>query len=109
MAAALLPLRDNDAVTAPRALKLNARDNVAVALVKLDAGEPVSLTDEEPIVVPGPIPAGHKFAVAALASGEPVIKYGDVIGILTSSVAPGDHVHVHNVVSARLPGPGGGR
>lgn len=42
------------------------------------------------------IPFGHKVAVAAIAQGEPVCKYGVVIGCATRPIRPGEHVHVHN-------------
>jgi len=33
-----------------------------------------------------------------------VYKYGEVIGIAIRAIPVGAHVHVHNVLSARLPG-----
>jgi altronate hydrolase len=45
----------------------------------------------------GDIPAGHKVALKDMKAGEKVIKYGLVIGRLTSDVRPGDHVHTHNM------------
>ena len=47
------------------------------------------------------IPFGHKIAVASMAAGAPVIKYGEVIGVATAEIRPGQHVHVHNVRSDR--------
>jgi hypothetical protein len=78
---------------------------VAVALARLAVGEFVDLSPGGRIEISDPIPTGHKFAVERLAAGAAVVKYGEVIGTLTSGVGPGDHVHVHNLVSARLPGP----
>ncbi|MFM1768149.1 MAG: hypothetical protein RJA22_678 [Verrucomicrobiota bacterium] len=43
------------------------------------------------------IPAGHKIAVTALATGEPVRKYGQIIGFASGAIRPGDHVHTHNL------------
>ena len=43
------------------------------------------------------IPAGHKIAVRAHAKGEPVRRYGQIIGFASSPIAPGEHVHVHNL------------
>jgi hypothetical protein len=43
-----------------------------------------------------PIAFGHKAASRDIAEGDPVIKYGVVIGLATRSIAAGDHVHVHN-------------
>lgn len=44
----------------------------------------------------GIAPAGHKIALRAMAPGDPVVKYGQVIGYATAAIAPGDHVHSHN-------------
>ena len=42
-------------------------------------------------------PMGHKVALFAIRKGEPVIKFGAVIGHATADIAPGDHVHLHNL------------
>ena len=52
-------------------------------------------------MVRDPIPAGHKVAIAAIAAGEAVIKYGSPIGIASSDIEAGRHVHTHNVASNR--------
>lgn len=66
-------------------------DNVAVAPQAIAAG-----TRDGDLVF-ADIPAGHKAALRPIAAGEPVIKYGFPIGIATADIAPGEHVHVHNV------------
>ena len=43
------------------------------------------------------IPAGHKIATAPVAPGEAVKKYDQIIGFAPAAIAPGDHVHTHNV------------
>lgn len=45
----------------------------------------------------GPVPVGHKIAVRAVAKGDPVHKYGHVIGYATQDIGIGDHVHTHNL------------
>jgi altronate hydrolase len=93
----------------PRALVLGPPDdNVAVAVVPLIAGERLALPDGE-VVVAAPVQFGHKVATRAIAAGSPVFKYGEPIGIATADIAPGEHVHVHNLASGRLPGPAGAR
>jgi len=42
---------------------------------------------------------GHKYAVRPIQKGENVIKYGNPIGHATQDIAPGDHVHTHNVAT----------
>lgn len=43
--------------------------------------------------------AGHKFARRAIHAGENVIKYGMPIGHATAEIAPGEHVHTHNMAT----------
>jgi SAF domain len=89
----------------PRALVLHARDNVAVAVAALAPGEELELHGVR-VTVREPIAFGHKLALHDLKSGEGVVKYGEVVGVATAAIAAGLHVHVHNVSSRRLPGPG---
>ena len=85
------------------ALRINPADNVAVALMDLAAGTTLVLdaADLPPIVTTAAIPFGHKIALAPIASGETVIKYGASIGRASGDIATGDHVHNHNLVSVR--------
>lgn len=89
---------------APRALLLDPVDNVAVAVRDLQAGDKVLVTDRV-VTTRDAIGVGHKVAIDEILAGSPVRKYAEVIGIATAPIAAGQHVHVHNVVSARLPGP----
>jgi altronate dehydratase len=91
-------------VDRPPVLLLDAQDTVGVALRPLEPGTHLTIArgDETVLVVADTlIPFGHKIAVAPMAAGEPVIKYGEVIGFATSSIRCGQHVHVHNVRSDR--------
>ena len=45
----------------------------------------------------GPVPAGHKMAVADHAPGDPVRKYNQIIGHATQAIKAGEHVHSHNM------------
>lgn len=81
------------------ALRLDPRDHVAVALRDVAAGETVAV-DGATVSARAAIPFGHKLALRAIAAGEPVIKYGCPIGRATQAIAPGDHVHTHNLATA---------
>jgi altronate dehydratase small subunit len=85
-------------------LVLDERDSVAVATRELAAGD-VLVFRGGTLQVVDSIPVGHKLALEPLPRGCAVKKYGEVIGTATVDIAPGAHVHVHNVVSQRLPGP----
>ena len=82
------------------ALVLSDRDNVATALEALEPGRSLELAGRS-LVVAERIPSGHKVALHAIGAGEAVVKYGNPIGIAISAIAPGQHVHVHNVASTR--------
>ena len=42
---------------------------------------------------------GHKYAIRPIAEGEDVVKYGMPIGHATRAIAPGEHVHSHNLAT----------
>ena len=71
-------------------------DNVATAIVALPAGEAVEIGGRQVLPL-ADIPYGHKFALADVARGDYLIKYGARIGRATVPILTGDHVHVHNV------------
>ncbi|MFL5859159.1 MAG: UxaA family hydrolase [Solirubrobacteraceae bacterium] len=93
---------------------------LAHAVIQLHPSDPVALARRElapettldgagrRIVVRDPVPHGHKLALEDIAAGDPVLKYGQPIGIATQPIAPGEHVHEHNLRSlsrAGLPVP----
>jgi altronate hydrolase len=82
-----------DVLDRPAALRLNPIDPVVVAIRDIPAGETVlgNVRAAEPIT------KGHKIAVEPIAVGQPVRKFGQIIGNATKPISPGQHVHVHNV------------
>lgn len=75
-------------------------DNVATALADLSEGTAVTVNGVTfPLLTP--IPFGHKFAVRPIAKGEPVMKYGQVIGTASREIVLGEHAHVQNIESNR--------
>lgn len=73
-------------------IRLDASDDVVTAIAPLQTGVAV-----EDVVTTGLIPRGHKIATRAIAAGEPVRKYAQVIGYAGQDIAAGDHVHTHNL------------
>ena len=67
---------------------LDPADNVATATRPLAPGEDGATQ---------PIPRGHKLARVAIAKGEAVRKYAQIIGYAASDIAAGDHIHTHNL------------
>lgn len=78
------------------AILLNARDNVAIARVPLPAGQRVRVSGHS-VVLREPVPGGHKLALRPVAAGEPLYRYGEVIGRAGTAIEPGAHVHTHNI------------
>ena len=81
------------------ALRMHPDDSVAVLVRDVAAGDPILLSgDDKPVVVAAEaISYGHKVALKPVKAGEPVLKYGERMGIATADIAVGQHVHVHNV------------
>jgi altronate dehydratase small subunit len=82
------------------ALRISERDNVAVALEHIGRGCTIGIEGAS-IEALDDIPSGHKIAIATIGVGEQVIKYGSPIGLATSAIAAGQHVHTHNLESTR--------
>ncbi|HEX8915064.1 MAG TPA: altronate dehydratase family protein [Humisphaera sp.] len=83
----------------PQTIRIHPGDNVAVALADLPAGAAVEIPAVAPVAAAGPVPRGHKVALRSIRAGELVLKYGYPIGKASRDIAPGEHVHSHNVVS----------
>jgi altronate hydrolase len=75
-------------------IRLNKKDNVVVALQDLDLGD---YLDSENLNVSGSIPAGHKVASCRIKKGEYILKYGQIVGVASTEINAGKHVHTHNV------------
>src|SRR3990170_205068 len=90
--------QESSAVAEPlaRALRLRNADNVAVVTRPLTRGSLISLGDLS-VESAADIPLGHKVAVTAIAHGQPIVKYGQLIGYAKTDIAPGEHVHTHNI------------
>jgi altronate hydrolase len=73
-------------------IQLHPNDDVVIARHQLMSGDWI-----DQIKVKGLIPAGHKIALRALSVGDPVRRYNQIIGFASQSIAPGEHVHVHNL------------
>jgi altronate dehydratase small subunit len=85
-----------------RAIVIDDKDNVAVALATMSKGRVVSIEVQghvEKIRLISDVPKGHKFALRDMETGTAIIKYGQPIGQSTAPVVRGEHIHVHNVMS----------
>ncbi|SHF26345.1 altronate hydrolase [Loktanella atrilutea] len=77
----------------PEPLILHPADSVAVLTERAPAGsDPLGLGTP----LAKPVAPGHKIARQAMTTGQPVLKFGQIIGTATTDIAAGDHVHTHN-------------
>ena len=75
-------------------IRLNPNDDVVIARTQLVGG---TLLTEENVTVSGLVPPGHKVATCAIRAGSPVRRYNQIIGFASRDIAPGEHVHLHNL------------
>lgn len=73
-------------------IRLHPDDGVVIARTTLLPGTSVG----DNVAATMRIPAGHKVATRAFASGDPILRYGQIIGFATDAIQPGQHVHTHN-------------
>ena len=86
------------------AMIIDAKDNVAVAIEPIAKGDnAVYVCEGREVSLPAleDITIYHKLATRDIAKGEPVVKYGEHIGIASNDIKAGEHVHVHNVEGHR--------
>jgi hypothetical protein len=86
------------------ALVLVPCDHVGVVLDDVRKGDTVELRDMKgashgSTVARSDIPFGHKIARTLLKKGTQLLRYGQPIGLTTTEIVTGDHVHTHNLLS----------
>jgi altronate hydrolase len=79
------------------AVILSPLDHVAIAKQPLFAGTELVLPDGGRITVEQIVPPGHKVALREIAEGQPVRRYGQIIGFATRAIPAGAHVHTQNL------------
>ena len=75
-------------------IRIHPADDVVIARRQLLSG---TVLPDEGVTVSGLVPPGHKVAVRAIAAGAPVRRYNQIIGTARQPIAPGQHVHSHNL------------
>jgi altronate hydrolase len=76
-------------------IRIHPADDVVIAREQLVGGTVLASLG---VTVSGLIPPGHKLAVRAIKAGAPVRRYNQIIGIARTAIAPGQHMHTHNLV-----------
>ena len=82
-------------------LQLHETDNVLVCCQMVKTGEVVRV-DGRAVTMTQDIDVGHKIAQREIRSGEKIIKYGVSIGLATTVIQRGEHVHLHNMKSGYI-------
>ncbi|MBN9054040.1 MAG: UxaA family hydrolase, partial [Rhizobiales bacterium] len=75
-----------------RFIQLSAADNIVLVTDPFNPGDRAG-----PVAATARIPRGHKMAITAIGRDQPVVKYGQVIGIAKDAISPSDWVHEHTV------------
>ncbi len=80
-------------------IRLHPADNVVIARQPARQGDVYTPADSNVgnVTVSQAIAFGHKMAIGVIREGEPVLKYGQLIGTAATNIQPGEWVHTHNV------------
>jgi altronate hydrolase len=78
-----------------KVLKIGPADNVAVALMGLEAGDQVVL-DGQSYKIQSRVPAKHKFALQDFNAGDRIVMYGVLVGQATTAIRRGEVLSVLN-------------
>lgn len=87
-----------------RAIRINPKDNVATLVETAAPGDELAVTTgrkSETLVVKEHIPYNFKVALVDIPKGEPILKYGEVIGEASVDISRGTLVHLHNLAGRR--------
>ena len=79
-----------------RVLRLDARDNVLVALTELRKGENVSFLVNDYVLL-SDVPAKHKFVTEDLSAGDEIIMYGVLVGRAVENLRRGELLSTRNI------------
>jgi galactarate dehydratase len=85
----------------PRRIQVSPRDNVAIIVNGL--GLPAGTEFPDGLVLNHFVPQGHKVALADIADGANIVRYGEIIGTARGPIARGDLINEDNVVMGTAP------
>jgi len=81
---------------------IRPNDSVVTVIEPIAKGRAIHYPGcKQPLLASQDIPIYHKVAITEIKKGEHLYKYGEKFGIATTDIAPGEHVHIHNVASLR--------
>ena len=74
-------------------IRLHEKDNVIVLTKSFPSGSKPAGFGQ---ALTRNVPSGHKVATSDILAGDPVIKFGQIIGYASEPIMIGEHVHTHN-------------
>jgi len=80
------------ATNAPRSVRLSPQDNVLVAVDNFEPGAVLY-----GVTAKTRVPRGHKMALVDVPKGQPIVKFGQIIGFASKDIVAGEWIHEHNV------------
>lgn len=78
------------------ALKVNPKDNVAIAIRQIAMGEDVVVDGVKLLAAAEDVAPSHKIALIDIKTGGVVVRYGEPIVQAKEDIQKGQWVHVHN-------------
>jgi galactarate dehydratase len=75
----------------PLCIQIHARDNVAI--VANEGGLPAGAQFDSGLTLVEAVPEAHKLALSDIAQGDPILRYGEVIGYARGPIPQGSWVH----------------
>lgn len=88
----MLPLEDVGRLPSPN-------DNAAIATRRIEPGTVISINGA-PTTIHHTVLEGHRFAVRAIAAGEPVLSWGLPFGEALCAISPGDYLANESMLAA---------
>lgn len=82
----------------PNAIRINPKDNVAMALEDIKKGETINIAEETTVTAITDIPFSHKVAIKEIKAGSEIVKFGEIIGEAKEDLKGGDWIHTHNII-----------
>ncbi len=76
-------------MSSPLYIKINEKDNVAIAVKDIKAGTPLM----EGVITRQDIPQAHKIALCDIPKGKEIIRYGVVLGYAVDPITKGDWIN----------------
>lgn len=85
----------------PRSIKVNETDNVAI--IVNEGGLPAGSVFPDGLTLIDEVPQGHKVALCDIGAGEPIMRYGEVIGYAARALPKGSWIEESSVLLPKAP------